>query len=206
MYIDLSVIINDKTPVYPGDQETKVEPSGILQDDGYEGHYVSIGTHVGTHIDAPSHVIAGGKTLDQLPIDQFIGRGRYIRVENKTFDINNVKHANIQPGDIVLFNTGLSKNYHEASYFEDYPSLPEDIANYLVGAKVKMVGFDMCSPDHEPLLIHKTFLGADILIIENLINLELLAGKEFTVYALPMNLQLDGSPARVIARLKTPKH
>ena len=199
MYIDLSVPINNKTPIYPGDPETKIEPAGVLERDGYADSYVSIGTHVGTHVDAPTHMVAGGKTLDQIPVEQFIGRGRYVKVENKTFDLIVVQEAGVQAGDIVLFDTGLAVNYHEASYFEDYPALPEDIANYLVETNVKMVGFDMCSPDHEPYPIHKILLGGNVLIIENLTNLEQLAGKDFTIYALPVNLQIDGAPARVIA-------
>jgi len=199
MLIDLSVAINKQTPIYPGDPETKIEPAGVLERDGYTDHYVSIGTHAGTHVDAPIHMIANTKTLDQFPIEQFVGRGRYIKVESKTFDLKVVKSADIQADDIVLFHTGMSDVYHEAAYYEDYPAIPEDIANYLVQQKVKMVGVDMCSVDHEPFDIHKVFLSGNVLIIENLTNLGELAGKNFTVYALPIKLQIDGAPARVIA-------
>lgn len=201
MYIDLSVPINLQTPVYDGDPLTKIEPSGVLDRDGYEDHYISMGTHVGTHVDAPAHMVAGGKSLNKIPVDRFIGRGRCIKVENKTFDLETVKSAGIEAGDIVLFHTGMSDDYHGHDYFNNYPELPEEIAKFLVDAKVKMVGFDMCSPDHEPYPIHRILLGGEVLIIENLTNLDQLEGKNFKVFALPINLEIDGAPARVVAEL-----
>ena len=59
----------------------------------------------------------------------------------------------------------------------------------------------MCSVDHEAILIHKILLGNNILIIENLTNLSVLAGETFKVYAFPLKFQLDGSPTRVVAEL-----
>lgn len=79
-FIDLSVPVNEATPVYPGDPKTKITPAGVLEKDGYEDHYVCMGTHVGTHVDAPRHMVAMGKNLDQIPVDRFIGQGVYIRV------------------------------------------------------------------------------------------------------------------------------
>jgi arylformamidase len=199
-YLDLSVSLNQRTPVYPGDPATKIEQAGVLAKDGFNDHYVSIGTHVGTHIDAPFHMIDGGKTLDQITIENFIGRGVYIKVDNKSFDIEAVKSAGIKEGDIVLFHTGMSDIYQSPEYFE-YPEIPEEIANYLVEQKVKMVGVDMASPDHEPYKIHKILLAANVLIIENLTSLSELTGQEFTIYALPIKLEIDGAPARVIAQI-----
>lgn len=199
--VDLSVPLNENTPVYPGDPATKIAPAGVLEKDGYQDHYVSIGTHVGTHIDAPAHMVASGKTLDQIPAERFVGRGVYIKVENNTFDLDAIKKVDIQQGDIVVFHTGLSDVYHDAKYFEDYPSVPEELAHYLVEKKISMVGLDTCSPDHDVFNAHKILLGGDVLIIENLTNLEQLAGQEFEVYALPVKLEVDGAPARVIAKI-----
>lgn len=66
--IDLSVPINENTPVYPGDPVTKIQPAGILYKDGYEDHYVCVGTHVGTHVDAPRHMVKNGESLDQITL------------------------------------------------------------------------------------------------------------------------------------------
>ncbi len=199
--IDLSVSLNEKTPIYPGDPKTEIKQGGILAKDGYEDHYVCVGTHVGTHIDAPAHMVAGGKTLDQVPLEQFFGKGIYIQVQ-KSFDLEAIKKIPIAKGNIVLFHTGMSDAYHESAYYEKYPPLSEEIAHYLMSKKIKMVGVDMCSVDYPPFPVHRILLGAGVLIIENLTNLSSLAGKEFVVHAFPVKLQLDGAPVRVVAEIQ----
>lgn len=199
--IDLSVPLNEDTPVYPGDPKTVIKPAGVFNKDGYNDHFVSVGTHVGTHIDAPFHMIADGKTLGQIPVEQFVGRGCYIKVEG-AFDLDVIRKADIREGDIVLFHTGATEFYNEPRYYSDTPEISEDVARYLVEKRVKAVGMDMSGPDEEPFNTHKILLGGGVLIIENLTNLDKLAGKEFTVYALPVKLDLDGAPARVIAQCR----
>jgi len=200
--VDLSIPISEFMPVYPGDPATKIEPKGTLQKDGFEDHYLSIGTHAGTHIDAPSHMILNGKTLDQIPLVTFLGRGVYIKIQNKRFDMQAITSIRIQEGDIVLFHTGMSDRYTEKDYFQEYPAFPEELANYLVQKKVKIVGVDMGNIDHDTFSVHKIFLQNEILILENLTNLSLLENKQFTIYAFPLKLSLDGSPVRVIADVK----
>lgn len=197
--VDLSVVINTDTPVYPGDPTVEIAQVGVFEKDGYNDHKISLATHVGTHIDAPFHMIADGKTLDQFPPEQFIGRGKYIKIESSRYDLDAIKAAGIQEGDVVLFHTGMSDRYREESYYTDFPEVPEEVAEYLVEQKVKMVGMDMGTPDNPTFAVHKILLGGGVLIAENLTNLEQLEEKEFTVYALPIKLQLDGAPARVIA-------
>lgn len=199
-YIDLSVALNEGMPVYPGDPKFKLEQSGILEKDGYADSFFYAGTHNGTHIDAPCHMIKGGKTLDQIPVDTFVGNGVYINVGSE-FDIDELRRVKITRGDIVIFYTGMSDFYFKSAYFENYPGMPEEIAKFLVSKKVKMVGVDMCSIDHEPFDSHKILLKKDILIIENLTNLTTLKKKKFKIYALPIKLQTDGAPARVIAEI-----
>lgn len=197
-YVDLSVAINEQTPVYPGDPLPKITPELMLKKDGCSDHMVTFGTHFGTHMDAPSHMLEGGKTLDQYPVDYFVGPGKLIKVEGAiTTDM--VVAADIKAGDIVLFWTGMSEKYADPEYFEAYPVIPEDVSQYLANKRVKIVGVDTCSVDGEAFVSHRMLLKNDVLIIENLANLKDLEGKQFTVYALPIKLQLDGAPARVIA-------
>jgi arylformamidase len=201
-YIDLSATLNQHTPVYPGDPATKIEAANTIDKNGCSDHYIATNNHTGTHIDAPSHMIKGGKTLNQIPIEQFVGRGRLIEVD-KAFSLESLRQADIQQDDIVLFHTGMSEHYHEAVYFETYPVMSEEIACYLVERRVKIVGVDAASVDNtDDFPIHKILLNGDVLIIENLANLDQLTGKEFTVYALPIKLDIDGAPARVIAEAK----
>lgn len=201
MLIDLSVPLNKNTPVYPGDKQSEILLTAMIKNNGYENHYICISTHVGTHMDAPSHMIESGKSINALPLDKFTGRGVCIEVKNSKFDLDVIRKTRIEEGDIVFFCTSMSEKYHLPEYFTQYPAVPESIANYLVEKKVKALGVDMCSPDHAPFAVHKTLLKENIVIIENLTNLKSVLGKEFTVYAFPLNVALDGSPLRVVAEI-----
>lgn len=198
--IDLSYPINQNTPVFPGGPPVEVKRNTTIEKDGYEDHLLQIETHIGTHIDAPSHMVSGGKNLDEISIEQFVGQGVYVDVRNE-FDLAVIKKVKIEEDSIVLFHTGMSGTWGKPEYFTNNPQMNKELAHYLVKRKVKMVGADACSVDREPYPIHKILLGNNILLIENLTNVEVLKGKNFNVYALPLKLQVDGSPARVIAEI-----
>ena len=199
MLVDLSVVLNKNTPVYPGDPQIITKPNGILDKDGYADSIITFGNHNGTHIDAPSHMIKGGKTLDQFSLEKFTGKGVHIKIQGK-FDLSSIKNSKIEEDSFVLFETGMGEKYGSSEYFNDYPAITEDIAEFLVKKKVKIVGVDMCSVDHEPFPTHRILLKNEILIIENLTNLSKLNNKKFSVFAFPLKLQIDGSPARVVAQ------
>ncbi|CAN5602421.1 cyclase family protein [soil metagenome] len=202
MIIDLSVQLTENTPVYPGDPKPEIKTAGTFAEQGYLDHSVFMGMHNGTHIDAPAHMLEGAKTLDEFPVDTFVGRCRCILVKDYQFSLEEVQSADIKAGDIVIFNTGMSQRFNDPEYFTDYPAMSEDIARWLVGRGVKMVGVDTCSVDNQPgFPVHKILLGSNIPIIENLTNLESLAGAECTIYALPIKFNLDAAPARVIAEV-----
>jgi arylformamidase len=199
-YIDLSVDINEQTPVYPGDPVTRIVPNAVIENDNYEDAFVSVGTHVGTHVDAPRHMIKGGKSLNEFAVEHFIGNGVVINI-GRNINLETVQNMEINEGDIVLFRTDMSDVYQSSEYYENYPALNQEIADFLVEKKVKMVGIDTCSVDHDTFPVHITLLTNNILIIENLTNLKMLDGKKFKVYALPIKLGIDGAPARVIAEI-----
>jgi arylformamidase len=200
MVIDLSVPINAAMPVYPGDPKVSIKKAAAFENDGYVGHYTSISTHVGTHIDAPMHMVDGGAPLSAFSIERFIGKGRLIDVESSGFSTDAVQQAGIEAGDIVLFRTG--KVWLAPDYFASWPVMPKEVADYLVQQKVSLVGVDAAGVDGlDETKNHKTLLEGNVLIIENLTNLDKLVGKEFTVYALPIKLELDGAPARVVAQI-----
>lgn len=201
--IDLSVPVNENTPAYPGDPHIGIKVLATYDKDTYNDHAVTFGIHSsGTHIDGPWHMVEDGKKLDEIPLERFIGRGRVVKVEDGKYSLKAVKAAGIEQGDVVLFNTGMAKVYGQDAYYAaGRPEMPEDVASYLVEKKVKMIGLDMCSPDQAPFPVHRILLGNDILIIENMASLDGLEGREFTIYALPLKLELDGAPARVIAQL-----
>ena len=198
-WIDISVPLRNGMVHWPGDPPFQISRiKDLTRGDTVNLSNVNMGAHSGTHVDAPRHMVKGGKSLDQISIENFVGRGVLIDAR-KGFSLGKVKKSDIHKGDIVLFYTGMSHHYNESKYYDSYPAITEEIANYLVSKKIKMVGVDACSVDHEQFPVHRILLREEILIIENLTNLQSLAGKEFKIYAFPIKLQIDGAPARVIA-------
>jgi arylformamidase len=198
MLIDLSITIDDQTPVYPGDPHIQLTEAGTIETDGYALHRLTLGTHSGTHIDAPAHMLVGGATLDALPLDVFVGNATLV----DGFSMEAVRAAGLNAGDIVVFNTGMSERFDDPAYFTEYPAMDEAVAAYLVSAGVKLVAIDTCSADNvDGFPIHKVLLGAGIPIVENLTNVASLRGKAFRLIALPLRIDTDGAPARVVAEV-----
>lgn len=201
MILDLSHAITSKTPVYPGDPPVVIEAAGQLAKDGFVDFKVTLGTHVGTHIDVPAHMIEGGKKLADYDIDTFVVQAICIDATNG-FNKDVIESADIKPGMAVLFYTGMDKYFLEDKYWQDFPVLDAECCHLLIDKGVAMVGADTGSADNaDGNPNHKSLLGAGILIIENLANLKMLVGKKFELTALPLKLEYDGAPARVIARL-----
>jgi kynurenine formamidase len=200
--IDLTHKFTADMPVYPGDTKPELKEVSTVEKDGFGHFWISTGMHVGTHIDAPLHFIAGGKKLSEFPIEKFIGRGVLIDARDNAIDSTLLKESAIQKGDIVLIWTDVSRRFRDADYYTNTPVLTEEFARALVAAGVKMVGMDMNGPDKEPFSVHKILLGSDILIAENLTGLEQLAQvKEFEVIALPVKFDAEAALARVVARI-----
>ncbi len=201
-YIDLTHTFTDDMPVYPGDPKSELKQIATLAKDGFTDHEIKSGMHVGTHMDAPIHMLPDSARLSEISVDRFFGKGRIIDARNQDRIGRNVLTGNIGKGDIVLFYTGWSKKYRDADYYEGFPQLTEDCAHELVQRGVSAIGLDTPSPDWVPFPIHKILLKGDVLIIENLTNLqELLTVKEFEIIALPAKFDTDGAPIRVVARV-----
>lgn len=198
-YIDLSHTFTAQMPVYPGDSFSELTK---IDHDTHTNFHIKTGMHVGTHIDAPLHMIENGKYLSEIPVDHFFGKGHLIDARNKPITATLLENHQINPGDIIIVHTGFSTHFRQPEYYENYPEITEEFAQKLVELKVKIVGMDTPSPDREPYQIHKVLLSNNILIIENLTNLEQLENKEFEIIALPPKFQADASPLRVVAKIK----
>ena len=195
--------VDEKTVVFPGDALPKFEPAGTMTTTDFVDHVIHINNHLGTHIDAPAHMVEGGKWLRDYSAEKFVCEGTCIDARGKELTANLLEDIDVKPGQAVLFYTGRGDNFKTQAYAEDYAKFGQDLADLLVAKQVSMVGVDMISYDHDaPFPIHKTLLEADILLIENLINLGEVASKVFKLYALPLKLDLEAAPARVIAEVE----
>jgi kynurenine formamidase len=201
--IDLTHTFTDNMPVFPGDPDATLKQSVFIEKEGNNDHTLTTAMHVGTHIDAPLHMISDGKRIDQLDLDQFLGTGILVDARGKKkIDIDLLENKVIPAHAIVLILTGRDKHFGTEDYFSKYPEITQDFAQTMIDHNVNIVGIDTASPEHNPPWdIHKMLLRNNILILENLTNLEkLLNVKEFEVIALPPKLHSDASPVRVIAK------
>lgn len=196
--IDLTVRLSEDTPVYPGDPAIKIATIGEVDRDGYAEHLVTLATHIGTHLDAPAHMLSGGHTLAHYPTTRFTGRGVYVDVRTG-FHLSKITRLGIRAGDIVLLHTGMDRAYGRPAYFTDFPHVPREVAEYFVECGISMVGMDACGPDEPPFPVHQVLLQGDVLILENLTALDRLRGQTFQVMAFPISMDLDGAPVRAVA-------
>lgn len=201
-YIDLTHTFKQSMPVYPGDPEPELKQIAFADKDGYNDFKITTGMHVGTHMDAPLHMLQNGKRLSEYSVDHFFGKGHLIDARGKSIDADLLEGKQISKGDIVLIMTGLSSKFGTSEYYESYPEISEAFASKMVEIGVSIVGMDTPSPDRPPFAIHKLLLGNDVLIIENLTNLEiLLEHVQFTVVALPAKFDSEAAPVRVVAQI-----
>lgn len=199
--IDLSLLLSNDTPVFPGDPKIAITQEFTVQKDGFSLHNYNFSGHCSTHIDAPAHFIEGGKRLSEIELEHYSGEGIVIPALNSDMiDIDILNNIKVSKNQIILFHTGWDKKITSQDYFSNHPVLSEKLTEKLVYLKVKMVGVDCPSPDREPYPIHKILLAHDILILENLCNLNKLPEK-FKIYAFPLKVKTDGIPVRVVAEI-----
>ncbi len=203
--IDLTHTFTEDMPVYPGDPNSLLKQVAHIEKDTYNDYKLETVMHVGTHMDAPYHMIENGKLMDEILPERFTGPGVLVDVRGEMkISEKLIVSRKIEEGSIVLLYTGFSDKYRTDDYYKGYPELTEGFANHMVELKVKIVGMDMLGPDYDaPWVTHKILLGNEILILENLTNLDkLLDVKYFKVIAPPLKIKADASLVRVIAEVE----
>jgi kynurenine formamidase len=205
--VDCTHIIEEGMPVYPGTEGPMLLQACTLEEVGFREKKWTMYSHTGTHMDAPAHMVADGKTLDQFSVEKFMGRGMVLDVREctaKEIPLVRVQSYESILGkvDYVLIQTGWEEYWGSEQYVGSFPALSGEAAEYLMKFNLKGIGVDAISidlMDTESFPIHKILLENDLVIIENLKNLSLLEGL-FDFYAFPLNVEdADGSPIRAIA-------
>jgi len=207
MIHDLTITLNEKTlPFLPADDPyLKWEYTATHTEHQVQVSYVSMSSHIGTHVDAPLHFVNGGKSTAQIDLSKYCGQAVCFDVPNvradEILDFSKVMVANkalIKSGDIIIFHTGWEDMVGTPKYFE-YPEFHSGTGELLTKFGINGIGFDLPSIDHGGP-IHRDILGRDIGIIESLINLKPLIGKRFYFSAVPLKFENgDGSPVRAYA-------
>jgi len=160
---------------------------------------------VGTHIDAPSHFLSGGATLDALPIEATVGPARVIAIEDR----ESVKPAELQPhklrrGERILLKTRNSDRCWKTRRFvKDFVFIAKEGAAWLVEGGVRTVGIDYLSVGgfkRDSVETHEILLGAGVWLIEGL-RLAGVAPGKYDLICLPIRLRgAEGAPARAVLR------
>lgn len=209
MIFDLTHPMHSRMPVYPGKSQPSFTPNANIEQHGYSELHLSVDGHTGTHIDAPAHMIPGGKTLDQFPTDKYTGRAVILDIplgtRAITADFLREQMSITSQCEYLLFYSGWSGKWGSEAYISDFPVLDEEAATLLTFMNLKGIGLDMISVDpvdgeHYP--IHQILLSNDLVIVENLNIPENLVQKTGTFYCLPLPVEnADGSPVRAIFSL-----
>lgn len=187
-------------PFYPGDPQPMLRCRTTIAESGCTDHELHTTMHIGTHIDAPLHMVQGGKYLSEIPPEQGIGRGWVVDARGQS--ILGAHLISDMPSDvkILLFCTGHGPLFGTPGYYDQYPVLSQELARAIAASNIRVIGLDTPSPDMPPHAVHKLLLSQEILIMENLANLESLLGvPRFTVIALAPKLRADAGPVRVVA-------
>jgi len=210
--IDLSHIINENISVYPDTVPPIFEVSNIVEKDGFTDKKITMASHTGTHIDAPSHVLQDAKSLDQFPLDKFVGKAIVIPCQEKeeiTMEYLQTYEDRIAQVDCILFFTGWQYKWNTQDYFSDSPTPNREAVLWLTKFKLNGIGIDSFSVDkiisanivtEENLPNHHILLKKEILLIENLTNLDKLPENVFSFQCLPLKIEnADGPPVRAMA-------
>jgi kynurenine formamidase len=205
-FIDLTHPLRDGQPGFSYDPQLRVESYLTVQRAHSNFSRISMSSHQGTHVDAMSHFVAGGKTLDEMPLAWFYGPARVIKIPKEAREEITVedltKHqAMLRPASRVIINTGWHREFGTPRFFEDFPAFTVDAARFLAARKLRLLGIDMPTPGRAAYDIHHTFFAPDLemVLIESLANLDAVP-ETFTFIGFPMHFAgIDGAPIRAVA-------
>jgi kynurenine formamidase len=196
-------------PHHPVVEITQLARHGI---ENRETRKITMGTHTGTHIDAPRHYIPNGITVDQIPLDTLIGPATVCDVRHRADSPILIADLEPQlaqkPTERILLYTDWVKHYGDWAYFRGHPFLAVETGQWLIDRGLKLLGMDSPQADdprhtrhHDPdSPIHYLLLGAGVVMVENLCRLDELLGSPFELIVSPLKIQgADGSPVRAVA-------
>jgi arylformamidase len=205
--VDLTHWIEPGMPVFPGTEPPLLAEESSIARDGFAEKKLLLYSHTGTHLDAPAHMLVEGRTLDSYPIASFTGRAvmadfSACRLERIELSLLLPYAERLEKARFLILRTGWGNRWGQAAYFEDFPALSAQAADWLVQTGIAGLGTDAISIDriYDPdFPIHRRIFSAGLFAIENLANLDQLPA-EFTLGCFPLAIRsADGAPSRVVA-------
>ena len=210
--IDLSLTLENNMPTCgtPWHQKVEIDSLGTSDSVGRNTSRIVLGSHSGTHMDAPAHFIPGGNTIDMLDVNMLCGPISVIDFTNKKDKIiSKTDFEKVQLAERILLRFDWHRMWKTERYYKDFPYMTVEAGEYLIQQGVRMIAMDTPSPDSGMAIgekddspVHKLFLKNGVIIVEYLTNTDMLCSdKKYEIIALPLKIMgSDGCPARVIAR------
>ena len=202
--IDLTIPIADAMPAFPDEPTARFSPFSSIADGGIEMWDVALFSQLGTHVDAPSHFLPGGRTVERLDLDACMGAAVVVDVpagvQRVGTDLVLPHETRIREAGRVIIRTGWDQHLNTDQYWTSSPELTVELARTLASWDVRFLGLDVPTPSFSDLHeVHEILLGQGMVIAECLVNLTVLHA-DVLLICLPLPLVgLDGAPARVVA-------
>jgi len=203
--IDVSVPLDSRLPVYPGNTPLSIEPiKRIARGDSSNVSTLHLSAHAGTHVDAPRHFFDDRPGTEGLPLEMLVGRARVIEVRSRHgIGPEELSGVDFSEDIRVLIKTTNSLLWGSPEFHTDYVGLTEAGARFLVERGVKVLGVDYLSVEEfkKPgAPAHRALLGGGTIVIEGL-NLRDVVPGIYEMFCLPISIVgSDGAPARVVLR------
>ena len=205
-WLDISVPLRNAMVHWPSDPAVRIENVKDMEHGASSTvSMISMGSHTGTHMDAPLHFIRQGIGIDKMPLDTTVGRARVIEIQDtESIKPEELHQYRIRSGERILFKTRNSlRVWQTDTFIEDFVFISKEAARFLTEHKVRVIGVDYLSVGgfkRDGTETHRTLLEGGIWIIEGLDLSRVKPGK-YDLICLPLKLdQGDGTPARAILR------
>ena len=204
MMIDISWPLQSGMTSYKNRHELVIEQLRTIAEHGVADSWCDgLPMHAGTHVDAPSHFISGGATIEQLSLRHMNGRCRVLdlTVVVGAVRADDLECFSIQPGERVLLKTSNSFNSPTAAYSDNEVYVAACAAQYLASKQVALVGVDALGlernqPGHES---HLALFNAGVIIVEGLRLANTQHGVDYILHLLPLAfVGTEAAPARAV--------
>lgn len=219
--IDLTLTLgSDRVSLVPGLVGVEVESIQTHASHARSNQKLCLATHIGTHVDAPYHFVDGAATIEDMPLEKYAGPAllldlRPVAKKQSPLSVSELENAgasakSVRDKIVVLFTGWAEAESGGPRFYGHGPYLSTEGAAFLAecGANAVAVDFPIDKHPDTPLStikdfpVHRLLLGQNIPLIENLINLDQLVGKDFELWALPLKLKGgDGAATRAVARI-----
>ncbi len=203
--IDLTLSLDD------GQRGVAIEPARRIETDGWNATTLHLYSHSGTHMDAPKHFDVSEQTIDQMPLERCMGPAWVVDlagIEPRALigvDDMAAIAEKIQHGDGLLLRTDWSRRIGDPSYRNSLPRVSLELAQWCIEKGVRTLGVEPLSVAdvnnrEELTAVHRALLGARVVIVEGLTNLDQIRHEKVTFIALPLKVARgDGAPVRALA-------